>query len=97
MDVVKMNDDVIPRSNCVGKETLVYLMTNILIRVRCYYSFACTKVCGVVGVCFKDKKASCHSQSYVFAKCAYTNDDQIMIPSTIHSRASSDMNLTMHR
>ena len=43
------------------------------------YYFDCTKVCDGEGVCLSDK-VSCYSQSYVSAKCAYTNDVQIRIP-----------------
>ena len=37
-------------------------------------------VCGIAGACFLDEKVSYRSHSCVFAECAYSNDDQIMIP-----------------
>ena len=50
-NIIKMSNNIIPRSNCVGKET-TDVPSCFLIHERCYYYFACTIVCGVAGVCF---------------------------------------------
>ena len=101
-NIIKLSNNIIPRSNCIGKEKthvpqwLASGKKQLMILNDLHANT--TVQCSAESREFVFKiRRRLFSHSYVFAECAYTKDDQIMIHITIPHRALDDMNLVMHR
>ena len=97
-NICTMSTNIIPRSNCIRKETThvpqwftFEFMEGVTTTLPVQWSAESRKFV------FKIRRRLIVTPSYVFAECAYTNDDQIMIPTPVPDRALNDMNLAMHR
>ena len=91
-NIIKMSDNIFPKSNCACKET-----THVSLRAASYFVNGIVIILTVQWSAVSREFVFKIRRRLVFVECAYTNDVQIRIPILIPHKVWNNLNLAMHR